>query len=307
MTFMSELMVTEEAAGSAACRTLAVVGVGLIGGSFAAGLRGAGRVEQVLGVGRQRASLEQALDLGLIDAIATPEQAARQADIILLATPVSAMGAVLSVMRDTLAPTAVLTDAGSTKADVIAQARLALGERVAQFIPGHPIAGSHATGPQAADADLFRGRNVILTPLPENDPAAVARVGSLWRACGARTRLMTPDRHDAVFAAVSHLPHWLAAAYVQYLEQGEDADLRFELAGSGFRDFTRIAAGSPEMWRDVFISNKTAMQNELRALRRTLDSLEAALDRADGDALLQWLDEAAQARRAWQPGGKRSE
>ncbi|MCP1633753.1 prephenate dehydrogenase [Kerstersia gyiorum] len=293
--------------GTGVCQTLAVVGVGLIGGSFAAGLRAAGRVGRVLGVGRQRKSLDEALDLGLIDAVASPEQAAREADIILLATPVSAMGAILGGMKDALSSRAVLTDAGSTKADVIEQARLVLGDKVAQFVPGHPIAGSHATGPQAADADLYRGRNVILTPLPENDPQAVAHVASLWRACGARTRLMTPDRHDGVFAAVSHLPHWLAAAYVHYLETGEDADLRFELAGSGFRDFTRIAAGSPEMWRDVFISNKTAMQAELRALRRTLDRLEAALDRTDGDALQQWLDEAAQARRAWQPGGKRSD
>ncbi|MFU2051242.1 prephenate dehydrogenase [Bordetella hinzii] len=278
---------------------LAVVGVGLIGGSFAAALRRAGQVGRVLGVGRNPESLAQAQALGLIDEAVSPEDAAAQADLILLATPVGSLGPMLARMREHLRPDGLITDGGSTKAEVVQAARQALGERIAAFVPGHPIAGAERTGPQAADARLYEGRKVILTPLAENPPQAVARVRAAWQACGAQVLDMTPEEHDSVLASVSHMPHFLAAAYMAQVCEAGDAQTRLALAGSGFRDFTRIAAGSPEMWRDIFLSNRSAMLAELAALRAVLDRTEAALAAGDGASLQQWLQDAALARRAW--------
>ncbi|WP_313065753.1 prephenate dehydrogenase [Achromobacter animicus] len=249
---------------------LAVVGVGLIGGSFAAALRQAGQVGKVLGVGRNAQSLERAVVLGLIDEAVTAEAAAAQADLIMLATPVGGLTNVLSQMRTHLSPHAVLTDGGSTKAEVVEAARDALGDRIGQFVPGHPIAGAERTGPEAADADLYRGRTVILTPVPENGAAAMALVRQAWQACGAHV-----------------------------IDMDAAAATRLELAGSGFRDFPRIAAGSPEMWRDIFLSNRDAMLAELAAVRGVLDRAERAIADGDGEALLTLLDTAARARRGW--------
>jgi len=278
---------------------LAVVGVGLIGGSFAAALRRAGQVGHILGVSRRQGTLDQALHLGLIDEAASPEQAGADADLILLAIPVCAMNAVFPALRDTLRPGAIVTDAGSTKCDVIAAARAALGERIGQFVPGHPVAGSEAAGPSAADPDLYLGRKVILTPLAENDAASIARVSAAWQHCGAQVQCMPADQHDAVLGSVSHMPHWLASLYMLQVAQAADADMRLALAGSGFRDFTRIAAGSAEVWRDIFLSNRAAMLDELRVLRGVLDQAERALQAQDGDTLYALLDQAAVARRAW--------
>lgn len=278
---------------------LAVVGVGLIGGSFAAALRQAGHVGRVLGVGRNAQSLERARALGLIDAAATPAEAAAQADLVMLATPVGGLGAVLAQMREHLRPDTVLTDGGSTKAEVIDAARTALGDRIGQFVPGHPIAGAERTGPDAADAALYRQRNVILTPLPENGAAALARVRAAWQACGAQVLDMDAADHDRVLASVSHMPHLLSAVYMAQVVQAADADTRLALAGSGFRDFTRIAAGSPEMWRDIFLSNRAAMLAELADVRAVLDAAESALRARDGAALQDMLAVAADARRDW--------
>ncbi|OZI39428.1 prephenate dehydrogenase [Bordetella genomosp. 1] len=278
---------------------LAVVGVGLIGGSFAAALRQAGHVGRVLGVGRNAQSLERARALGLIDAAATPAEAAAQADLVMLATPVGGLGAVLAQMREHLRPDTVLTDGGSTKAEVIDAARTALGDRIGQFVPGHPIAGAERTGPDAADAALYRQRNVILTPLPENGAAALARVRAAWQACGAQVLDMDAADHDRVLASVSHMPHLLSAVYMAQVVQAADADTRLALAGSGFRDFTRIAAGSPEMWRDIFLSNRAAMLAELADVRAVLDAAESALRARDGTALQDMLAVAADARRDW--------
>jgi prephenate dehydrogenase len=278
---------------------LAVAGVGLIGGSFAAALRREGRVGRVLGVGRNPRSLQNALELGLIDEIADAQDAARRADLIMLAAPVGALGGLLSAMRDHLRPETLLTDAGSTKAEVVRAARAALGERAGQFVPGHPIAGSDRTGPQAADANLSRGKTVILTPLMENPRAAVERVSACWQACGARVIDMPAGAHDRVLASVSHLPHLLAAVYMAQVAGADDADVRLNIAGSGFRDFTRIAAGSPEMWRDIFMSNRAAMQTELTALRAVLDRAERAIAQGDAADMQTLLETAAQARRDW--------
>ncbi|MEI2417368.1 prephenate dehydrogenase/arogenate dehydrogenase family protein [Orrella sp. JC864] len=292
---------TQAPGATPAIPVLAVVGVGLIGGSFAAALRAAGQVGKVLGVGRQPQALQAAQALGLIDQAVSIEQAGRTADLILLATPVSALAPALRALRPVIGPGTTITDAGSTKEIVAAQACQALGELAAQFVPGHPIAGSHASGPAAAQAGLYRGRDVILTPLPQNPAARIEQVARAWQACGARVRQMSAAEHDAVFASVSHLPHWLAAAYMAQVALSDDAQRRLQLAGSGFRDFTRIAAGSPEMWRDIFISNKTAMLRELGALRQVMDRAEQALLAEDGQALQQWLALAAQARAQWRP------
>jgi prephenate dehydrogenase len=278
---------------------LAVVGVGLIGGSFAAALRRAGRVGRVLGVGRNGTSLVRARELGLIDEIATAADAAARADLTLLAAPVGTFGAILADMVPALKPRGVISDAGSTKAEVVRVARAALGSRIGAFVPGHPIAGAERVGPDAADPDLYTGRNVVLTPLPENAPGDVAQVRAAWEACGARVLDMDAAAHDRVLASVSHVPHFLASAYVAQVARAADSTDRLAIAGSGFRDFTRIAAGSPEMWRDIFLSNRDAMKAELEQVRAVLDEAERALDQEDGASMLALLDQAARLRRAW--------
>ncbi len=289
----------EQAAQAASLPVLAVVGVGLIGGSFAAALRRAGAVGRVLGVGRNRKSLEQAVELGLIDAAVSMKEAAEQADVILLAVPVGTTQAVLEELRPSLRDDTLITDAGSTKVNVVDAARAALGEQISRFVPGHPIAGAERTGPGSAVADLYDGRTVVLTPLEENSSAARRCITRLWEACGARVVLMEPAAHDVVLASVSHLPHFLSSVYMWQVASAHDSDLRMELAGSGFRDFTRIAAGSPEMWRDIFLANRDAMLSELIEVRRALDHAEQALREDDSAQLLDFLERAALARRFW--------
>ena len=279
--------------------TLAIVGVGLIGGSFAAALKRAGVVRRVIGAGRRPENLQKACDLGLIEQAVSLQQAAGESDLIFLATPVGAFESILAAMRPTLHPGAVITDGGSTKQDVIAAARVALGDQVCQFVPAHPMAGSHETGPAAAKADLYQGRRVILTPLKENRIEDITLVESLWKACGARLLTLEPAEHDAAMACISHLPHWLSSLYMQYVATGPQAELRMDIAAGGFRDFTRIAQSSPEMWRDIFIANRQSMLQEITTFRLLLDRAEQAL--LDGDA--QWLesmlDEASKARQGW--------
>jgi prephenate dehydrogenase len=282
---------------------LAVVGFGLIGGSFAAALRRVGQVGRVLGVGRRPASLQRARELGLIDEIADFRQAAAQADLILLATPVGAMPAALQALAPLLRPQTLITDAGSTKSDVARMARDLLGEHCGQFIPGHPIAGSEMTGPEAADPMLYHGRKVVLTPFEETPGAALHRLIRVWEACGGRVQLMDPAAHDRALASVSHVPHFLAAAYMTQVVQAADADVRLNLAGTGFRDFTRIAAGSAEVWRDIFLSNREAVLRELDDFERVLRTLRATLEADTNPAELEaLLEQAALARRFW--GGR---
>ncbi len=279
--------------------TLAIVGVGLIGGSFAAALKRAGVVKRVIGTGRRPENLQKAIELGLIEQAVTLPEAARVSDMIFLATPVGAFESILTVMRPTLNPAAVVTDGGSTKQDVIAAARAALGDRASQFVPAHPMAGSHETGPAAARADLYQGRRVILTPLPDNRPQDVALVESLWRACGARTLKLAPAEHDSAMACISHIPHWFASLYMHYVATGPQPELRMDIAAGGFRDFTRIAQSSPEMWRDIFIANREPMLQEIATLRAQLDRAEQALRDGDAQWLERMLDEASKARQGW--------
>ncbi len=290
-------------AGAPRIDKLVVVGVGLVGGSFALALRGAGCVETVVGVGRGHANLDAAVALGIVDrAMAidtdwTGELA--DADLVLLATPVAQFPALFAAMAGRLAPHALLTDAGSTKQNVIAAARLHLGAALPRFVPGHPIAGTEHTGAAAAFATLYRERNVVLTPLPENDPASIARVAALWSACGARVRELDPRTHDRIFAAVSHLPHLLAFTLVDLLAARPDAAEVFRYAASGFRDFTRIAAGSPEMWRDISLANRDALLGEIATYRAELGRIAAMVAANDGAALEAVFTRAANARRAW--------
>jgi len=280
-----------------------IFGVGLIGGSFALGLRAAGAVEEVVGFGRSPKSLQQALDLGVIDrAGINPAHELSDADLVLLATPVGQMPEIMARIVPYLGPETVVTDGGSTKGDVGAAAGAAFGERIGQFVPAHPIAGAENSGAAAARADLYRERKVVLTPLPENSVLNVAKVRSAWEWCGAQIYELTPAEHDRVFAAVSHLPHLLSFALVHDLAVRENKELFFTFAASGFRDFTRIAASHPEMWRDICLANKDALLLELDSYRAQLDELHQALAAGDGRRLEEIFDTARTARRDWAEG-----
>jgi prephenate dehydrogenase len=283
---------------------LVVVGVGLIGGSFALALREAGRVDIVVGIGRGQANLDAAstraiIDRGVrVDADWPAELA--DADLVLLAAPVAQYPALLAPMAGRLGPRTIVTDAGSTKQDVIAAARGALGAAFAKFVPGHPIAGTEHSGADAAFAALFRERNVVLTPTAATDPAATATVAALWEACGSRVRILEAAAHDRIFAAVSHLPHLLAFALVDAFAARPDADEIFLFAASGFRDFTRIAGSAPEMWRDIALANRDALLAEVTAFRTQLERIAAMVAAGDGDALAAVFARARSARRAWE-------
>ncbi len=281
--------------------TLAVIGVGLIGGSFAAACRKAGIVSRVIGAGRKPETLAQAVGLGLIDEAVTLEEAALQADLIFIAAPVGAFESIFAALAPKLNAGALITDGGSTKQNVVTAARAGLKDRIGQFVPAHPMAGSHEKGPQAADASLYTSKKVILTPLSENNAADVARIQAVWQACGAQVSSTTPAQHDGMVAAVSHLPHWLAALFMQHIVASPDAALKLQTAGTGFRDFTRVAQGSAEMWSDIFMANRDAMLHELKTLRAVMDRAEQALEASDEAWLRDMLEAAAKARADW-PG-----
>jgi prephenate dehydrogenase len=288
---------------------LVIFGVGLIGGSLARALRERGEAEgarTVIGVGRSSASSERAQALGVIDGGATLNDAAalrealRGADVVLLAAPVAQTQPLLERIAPYLDTATIVTDAGSTKSDVVGAARAALGARIGQFVPAHPIAGRESSGVDAALPDLYVGRNVVLCPLPENAPEAIERVAAMWRATGALVREMTPEQHDRVFASVSHLPHVLSFALVEQILNSPDAELKFSFAAGGFRDFTRIAASSPEMWRDVCVANRAALLDELDAYTAVLARLRSAIEAADGAALEAVFARSRLARTQWQ-------
>ncbi|HWW08350.1 prephenate dehydrogenase [Collimonas sp.] len=281
-------------------KKIAIFGVGLIGGSFALALKKAGAVEQLVGVGRQLSTLQRAQELGVIDSIAaTVAEAVAGADLILIAAPVAQTGAILASIQPHLQVGTIVTDAGSTKSDVVLAARTALGDKIAQFVPGHPIAGREQNGPEAALADLYVGKKVVLTPLPENAEQDIARVAAAWQQCGALIHRLSAQQHDAVFAAVSHLPHVLAYALVDDIANKPHADSLFQYAASGFRDFTRIAGSSPEMWRDISLANRSALLGELDAYLLQLTRLRGLLAAGDGPALEAIYSNAQQARHNW--------
>ena len=277
---------------------LGVIGCGLIGGSFALALKKAGVVKEIVGVGRRRETLERAQSLGIIDVIGDVSSVAR-ADLVLLATPVAQIEALLAQIAPHLQAGTVVTDAGSTKTDVVQAARAALGDKIHQFVPGHPIAGREQNGPEAALADLYHGKKVVLTALPENADNSVATVAAAWEHCGAIIHRLTAEQHDAVFAAVSHLPHLLAYALVDDIAARDNASLLFQYAASGFRDFTRIAGSSPEMWRDISLANRNALLAELDAYTAQLAQLRSLLAASDGAGLEQMYARAQAARLSW--------
>ncbi len=279
---------------------LAIVGVGLIGGSAALALRRAKQVGRIIGIGRTSENLALALTRGVVDDVAHDyAHGVADASLVLLAVPVGQMAGVLAQIAPHLPENAVVTDVGSTKNDVVALARQHLAGRLPAFVPGHPIAGAEQSGVGAAQAALFQGKDVVLTPLPETDPAAVAQVGALWQACGATVSQMSPETHDQVFAAVSHLPHLLSFALVEAIACRENADQLFHYAASGFRDFTRIAGSSPEMWRDICLANRHALLRELDGYRSQIDHLRQALAAEDGTVLAAIFDRARTARNGW--------
>lgn len=280
-----------------------IFGAGLIGGSFALALKEAGAVAEVVGFGRTPASLKTAQELGVIDrAGINPAHEVGDADLILIATPVGQMPEILARIKPYLGPRTIITDGGSTKGDVVAAARAALGERIGQFVPAHPIAGAENSGPAAARFDLYQGKKVVVTPLPENGDDALDYVKRAWALCGADIYELTPEAHDRVFAAVSHLPHLLSFALVHDLAVRQDAEMFFTFAASGFRDFTRIAASHPEMWRDICLANREALILELDSYRSQLDGLREALAKGDGHYLETVFGSAREARRAWADG-----
>ena len=281
-------------------KKIVIFGVGLIGGSFALALRRAGVASEVVGFGRSAATLEQARQLGILDRIG--DDVAREvhdADLVLLATPVAQMTDIFARIAPHLGAQTPVTDGGSTKSDVVAAARANLGARIEQFIPAHPIAGAEKSGAAAAQADLFQGKKVVLTPLPENSKVAVARVRNAWEWCGANVSELTAQQHDEVFAAVSHLPHLLSFALVHDLAQRDNRDQLLAFAASGFRDFTRIAASSPEMWRDICLANREALMRELQQYAAELHVLHQALENNDAAKLEEIFSLAREVRSAW--------
>lgn len=281
-------------------KKIAIFGVGLIGGSFALALRKAGAVQHVAGVGRSLASLMRARELSIIDTACTSvEEAVAGADLILVAAPVAQTEAILASIAPCLEPGTVVTDAGSTKTDVVAAARNALGKKIAQFVPGHPIAGREQNGPDAAIVDLYVGKKTVITALPENAESDIARVAAAWQHCGSIIHRLTPQEHDRVFAAVSHLPHLLAYALVDDIAKKPHADLLFQYAASGFRDFTRIAGSSPEMWRDISLANHTALLGELDAYMERLKELRGLLAECNSKGIEAVYANAQRARQNW--------
>lgn len=279
---------------------VAVIGVGLIGGSFALALKAAKACTEVVGVGRDPSNMRSALELGVVDRIASDaREAVRDAGLVVLAAPMAQFPGIFAAIAPALRGDAIVTDVGSTKRDAILAARNFLGDAIGLYVPAHPIAGAERSGAAAARADLFRDRRVILTPLPENPPAAVEVITAAWQLCGARITRMEPEQHDALLGAVSHLPHVLAYALVHEFAGRQDAADLFALAGGGFRDFTRIASSHPEMWRDICVVNRDTILSELDRYVAKLDSIRAMIASGDGPALEQVFASAKAARDQW--------
>ena len=281
-------------------KKLVIFGVGLIGGSLALALKRSMPQLHITGVGRSGESLKVARDLGIIDTISTDARSALEgADVVVIAAPVAQTTAILQAIAPHIGSQTVVTDVGSTKSDVIEAARQTLGEDFPRFVPAHPIAGAEKTGPTAAREDLFQNKNLVLTPTPETGHDALKQVHTMWETAGARVQEMTAAQHDSIFAAVSHLPHLLAFALVDEIASRPNAAQLFDFAASGFRDFTRIAGSSPEMWRDISLANRDALLNELQAYQQALTALLTLLQNNDGNGLQALFEHASQARNAW--------
>ena len=263
-------------------------------------LRKAGAVGEVVGFGRSEKTLAHAQQLGIIDRIGKDKAAeVSDADLVFLATPVGQMSELMAGIAQHLGKRTLITDGGSTKSDVVREAYAQLGKKITQFVPAHPIAGGEKSGAAAARADLFQWKKVVLTPLPENSAVSVDRVRRAWEHCGAMVSTMTPEQHDEVFAVISHLPHLLSFALVHDIAQRDNRDLLLSFAAGGFRDFTRIAASSPEMWRDICLANQEALLKELEMYILELIMLKEALKDGDAAHLEKIFQTAQELRSAW--------
>jgi prephenate dehydrogenase len=286
---------------------LGVIGCGLMGGSFALALKRAGLVKRVIGYSKSPSTTERAKKLGVIDDVAESALlAVAGSDIVLLAVPVSATETTFRAIRHLVEPGVLFMDVGSTKRNVVDAARRVLKEKVTAFVPAHPIAGKEAAGIQHADPALYAGRQVILTPLPSTDASLVQKATDVWAAVGAQVLKMTPENHDAAFAAVSHLPHLLAFAFFgAVMRQPAGRDF-LSLAGPGFRDFTRIAASDAEVWRDILLANREEILKQSLRFRHTLDALEHVMRNGNAEALEGLIRDVSDARAEWQMGSART-
>jgi prephenate dehydrogenase len=262
-------------------------------------LKRAGVVDAVFGVGRSKANLDQAIAMGAIDGVLTLEAAAKQSQVIVLCVPVAQMRATFTALEPFLEPHTLITDAGSTKGDVILAAKEVLGKKACQFVPAHPIAGGAQHGAAAAKADLFDGKQTIICQLQENAKVDVESISQFWESTGAQVRKIGAVQHDAIFAAVSHLPHVLSYALMVSVLNSEDAQEKLQHAGAGFRDFTRIAASSPEMWRDICLANRTAILKELDQYLSVAGHLRELIANEDAAGLEKAFTKASKARQAW--------
>lgn len=282
----------------AAISRLAILGVGLIGGSLARALKQAGAVDHVCGFGRNIGELQKAQDLGVVDSFSTDlAEAVRGADLVVLAVPVGVFEALAARLKDCLGSDTILTDVGSTKESVIDAVRRGFGGQLpARFVPGHPIAGTEKRGVEASFPELYRDRRVILTPLPETDPQAVRTVQAMWTEAGAQVTTMEPHHHDEVLAATSHLPHVLAFALVDALSRMRDHNEIFQYAAGGFRDFTRIASSDPAMWHDICLANAEQIGKVMDLFLADLTRIRAAIADGDSDTIEQIFSRAKHAR-----------
>jgi prephenate dehydrogenase len=286
---------------------LGVIGCGLMGGSFALALKRAGLVKRVIGYSKSPSTTEKAKKLGVIDMVAESALlAVSGSDIVLIAVPVAATEATFKAIRHLVEPGVLFMDVGSTKRDVVDAARRVLKERVVSFVPAHPIAGKEAGGVAHADAALYNGRQVILTPLPSTSPELVQKATDVWAAIGSQVLRMTPENHDAAFAAVSHLPHMLAFVYFNAVARQPAGRDYLSLAGPGFRDFTRIAASDPPVWRDILMSNREEILKQSERFRHALDAMEHAIKSGNTDAIEDLIRSAADARSGWHMNSNKS-
>ena len=279
---------------------LGLIGCGLMGGSFALALKRAGLVKRVVGYSKSPSTTSQARQLGVIDVEAPSALlAVAGADIVLLAVPVAATEATFKSIKHLITPQTLVMDVGSTKRDVVDAARRALREQVGSFVPAHPITGKEVSGVEHADPDLYIGKHVILTPIERTMPRQIQQATEVWTALGCNVVQMTPESHDAAFAAVSHLPHLIAFAMMHSLITQPKGSEYLQLAGPGFRDFTRIAASDPHMWRDILLANREELLAQSQNFQRALQSLEQLIDNQDGDALEDLIAQASDARADW--------
>ncbi|MCB1756235.1 MAG: prephenate dehydrogenase/arogenate dehydrogenase family protein [Gammaproteobacteria bacterium] len=281
-----------------AVERICIIGVGLIGGSFALGVKKAGFSGHIVGAGRNAGNLELGVKLGVIDSFETDlVKAVDGAEVVLLAVPMGAMKRILQQIKPYLGADTIVTDAGSVKGSFVNEAREVLGD-LTRVVPGHPIAGTEKSGVEAAFDSLFENRKVILTPLPETDEAATAAIRELWESTGADVECLTPEHHDRVLAATSHLPHVVAFSLVDTLATMQESEEIFRYAAGGFHDFTRIASSDPVMWRDICVTNREAVRAVLDDLLTDLGRLREQIINADAEAIEETFRRAKRARDA---------